>query len=118
MELKENQSNVYVKVDKQGRITACDGGLTTPKDLTQWQKIDTGTGDRYNLCQSHYFAGGLYTEDGLCRWKYEGGVCVVRSDAELAADRATHALPPIAPTNTELMTAILELSELVAGGEA
>lgn len=82
------KSKVYIKTDAAGRITSCDGGCTTPKDLTGWIKIDDGTGDRYNLCQSHYFDGGLYTMEGIPRYKYADGKCSLRTNAEIEADRA------------------------------
>ena len=74
-------------VDEQGRITRCDGGYTTPADLTGWVQIDEGTGDRYNLCQSHYFDGGLYTVDGIPRYKLVNGQPVERTEEEIQADR-------------------------------
>ena len=57
----ETKIKVYIQTDNEGRILRCDGGYTTPADLTGWIEIDEGTGDKYNLCQSHYFDGGLYT---------------------------------------------------------
>ena len=54
-------SRVYVQTDAEGRITDCEGGYTTPTDLDGWTLIDEGTGDRYNLCQTHYFEGGIQT---------------------------------------------------------
>lgn len=81
------KSKVYVKADASGRIVRCEGGYTTPEDLTGWTEIDEGTGDRYNLCQSHYFSGGLYTLDGISRYKLQDGVPVERTAADLEADR-------------------------------
>mgnify|MGYP003278868845 CR=1 FL=1 len=83
----ENTSKVYVLTDDQNRITRCEGGFTTPADLTDWVQIDEGTGDRYNLCQSHYFDGGLYTNDGIPRYKLADGAPVLRSAEEIEADR-------------------------------
>lgn len=80
-------SKVYVKVDDSGRVIRCEGGYTTQADLSGWIKIDEGTGDRYNLCQSHYFEGGLYTEDGIPRYKLVDGAPVLRTEEELQADR-------------------------------
>ena len=80
-------SRVYVKTDDQDRIIRCEGGYTTPSDLTEWVQIDEGTGDRYNLCQSNYFEGGLYTEDGLSRYKLENVQPIERTAEELDADR-------------------------------
>lgn len=79
-------SKVYVQTDEQNRILRCEGGYTTPADLTGWVQIDEGTGDRYNLCQSHYFDGGLYTSDGIPRYKLVEGQPVERTAEELEVD--------------------------------
>lgn len=84
----EEKSKVYIQIDNQGRILRCDGGYTTPADLTGWIEIDEGTGDKYNLCQSHYFDGGLYTMDGIPRYRWDGTQAVARTEEELEADRA------------------------------
>lgn len=86
--MEETQSKVYIQTDTEGRITRCEGGYTTPADLTGWIEIDEGTGDRYNLCQSHYFDGGLYTMDGIPRYRWDGTQAVERTNKELEKDRA------------------------------
>lgn len=86
MEL-EMKSKVYIQTDDQGRILRCEGGYTTPADLTDWTHIDEGTGDKYNLCQSHYFDGGLYTPDGIPRYKWDGTRALLRSDEEIENER-------------------------------
>jgi len=78
---------VYVKTDAQNRIIRCEGGFTEPADLDGWLAVDEGTGDRYYLCQSHYFDGGLYTADGVPRWKLENNAPILRTDDEIEADR-------------------------------
>ena len=85
----ESKSRVYIQTDNQGRILRCEGGYTMSNisDISEWIFIDEGTGDKYNLCQSNYFAGGLYTEDGICRYVYSNGNCRLRTDAEIEADR-------------------------------
>jgi len=95
--MNEYKSSVYILTDDQNRITRCDGGYTTPADLTGWIKIDEGTGDKYNLCQSHYFEGGLYTFDGIPLYKYTNGAVQPRTDNEIAADRAAIPAPPPSP---------------------
>ena len=80
-------SKVYVKVNERGHIIQCEGGITTPDEQAEWVQIDEGTGDKYDLCQSHYFDGGLYTDDGISRYKLVNGAPVLRSEDELAADR-------------------------------
>ena len=88
--MNENTSKVYVKTDDRSCIIQCDGGYSTPSDLEDWVKIDEGTGDKYNLCQSHYFdGGGLYTNTtpSVPRYKLVDGKPVLRSEEEIAADR-------------------------------
>ena len=88
MEFEMPKSKVYIQTDEHGRIIRCDGGYTTPADLTDWTEIDEGTGDRYNLCQSNYFTGGLYTMDGIPRYRWDGTQAVERTNEELEKDRA------------------------------
>lgn len=90
------KSKVYVLLDERNRVLRCEGGYTMSNidDVAKWTYIDEGTGDKFNLCQSHYF-DALYTEQGIPRYKYEGGACVLRSETEIAEDVA--ALPPPAP---------------------
>lgn len=88
MEFETPKSKIYIQTDDQGRILRCDGGYTTPADLTGWTEIDEGIGDRYNLCQSHYFDGGLYTMDGIPRYRWDGAQVVERTNEELEKDRA------------------------------
>lgn len=94
--MEQFTSKVYVLADIRGLICCCEGGFTTPTDLTNWVQIDEGTGDRYNLCQSHYFAGELYTTDGIPRYKLVDGKPVERGADEIAADRAAMARKPTA----------------------
>lgn len=113
MEIKK--SKVYVMADELSRITCCEGGYTTPEDLTGWVQIDEGAGDRYNLCQSHYFPDGIYTKDGIPRYKLAGGKPVERTAEEIAADRA--ALVPPAPTALEQLRADVDFLAIMQGVE-
>ena len=100
----EMKSHVYIKVDEQGRIVRCEGEYTLPSDLTDWILIEEGTPcDRLNLAQSHYFDGGLYTLDGLPRYKYENNTVILRTEAELSTDRAN--IPEPAPTQLDKIEA-------------
>ena len=94
------KSKVYIKIDDKSRILRCEGGYTMSNidNIDEWIFIDEGYGDKYNLCQSHYFEGGLYTEEGICRYKYVDGMCVLRSDEEIEADRPA---PEPEPTSTD-----------------
>ena len=100
--MNENTSKVYVRTDDQNRIIRCEGGYTIGNitDFTGWVQIDEGTGDKYNLCQSHYFDGGLYTDDGIPRYALADGAPVLRSAEEIEADRA--AIVHV-PTETEIL---------------
>lgn len=85
----EMKSRVYIKVDEQGRIVRCEGEYTLPSDLTDWILIEEGQPcDRLNLAQSHYFPGGLYTMDGIPRYRWDGTQVVERTNEELEKDRA------------------------------
>ena len=106
-------SSVYIQVDEFGRITRCDGGYTTPSDLTRWVKIDEGTGDRYNLCQSHYFDGGLYTDDGIPLYRWDGTQVVRRTEEEIEADRAM--VPAPEPSEAERVRADLDYLAALQG---
>lgn len=97
MEFEMPKSHVYIKTDKQGRITRCEGEYTLPSDLDGWTLIEEGQPcDRLNLAQSHYFDGGLYTMDGIPRYKWDGTQAVERTEDEIEAERATkNILAPI-----------------------
>ena len=107
------QSKVYVQTDEKNRIIRCEGGYTTPEDLTGWTEIDEGTGDRFNLCQSHYFPGGLYTADGIPRNKLQNGTPVERIEEEMQADRDAIVPPPVVP-DTASMIAVFSLAQMQA----
>lgn len=96
------KSAVYVQTDTANRILRCEGGYTTPQDLTGWVKIDEGYGDRYNLCQSHYFDGGLYTLDGVPRYKLADGAPALRTKEEIKAEQEALPIPVVPPTTTDL----------------
>ena len=98
--MKETErSKVYIRTDEKSRILACEGGYTISniKNIDEWIFIDEGEGDKYNLCQTHYFEDGLFTEDGICRYKYIDGKCALRSASEIEADRKD--IPQPAPVD-------------------
>lgn len=105
MKFETQKSKVYIQTDNQGRILRCEGGYTTPADLTGWVEIDEGTGDRYNLCQSHYFDGGLYTMYGIPLYKMADGYPVRRTEEEIEADRAARPVPEEIPTQLDRVEA-------------
>lgn len=103
MEFEMPKSRVYILLDEKERIVRVEGEYSLPSDLTGWVQIDEGYGDRFSLAQSHYLDGGLYTMQGIPRYKYEGGACVLRSEAELANDR--DALPKPQPSQLDRVEA-------------
>ena len=113
MEFETPKSKVYIQTDTEGRILRCEGGYTTPSDLTGWTEIDEGTGDKYNLCLSHYFSGGLYTMDGIPRYRWDGTQAVLRTEEELEEDRAARPAPE--PTEQEQLRADVDFL-LAMGG--
>ena len=107
----EMKSHVYIKADDRNRILRCEGEYTLPSDLDGWILIDEGEPcDKRNLAQSHYFGGGLYTMDGIPRYRWDGSAAVLRTEEELEVDRAARPAPP--PTTEEV------LLELAADHEA
>lgn len=89
------KSKVYILTDERGRVLRCEGGYTMGniEDVSEWIFIDEGSGDKYNLCQSHYFPDGLFTDDGIARYKYTDGAVALRTDEEIEADRAARPEP-------------------------
>lgn len=98
------KSKVYVKLDEHSRIIGCEGGYTTPSDLSDWVEIDEGYGDRYNLCQSNYFEKALRTYDGIPQYRLADGKPVERTHEEIESDRA--ALPKPVDTTAQLESAV------------
>ena len=113
MNFETPKSKVYIQTDNEGRILRCEGGYTTPSDLTDWTEIDEGIGDKYNLCQSHYFADGLHTMDGIPRYHWDGTKVVLRTEEELEADRSARPAPE--PTEQEQLRADVDFL-LAMGG--
>ena len=99
MDFEMPKSHVYIKTDEQNRIVRCEGEYSLPSDLSGWILIDEGAPcDKRNLAQSMYFDGGLYTVDGIPRYRWDGSAAVLRTDEELEADRA--AIPEPKPSKT------------------
>ncbi len=105
-------AKVYALPDERSRILRIEGQYSLPDDLTGWVLIEEGPScDRLNLAQSHYFPEGIYTEDGIPKYKLVNGQPQERTEEEIEADRA--ALPEPAPSSDtptwdELAAAIQE----------
>lgn len=112
MDFKMPKSHVYIKTDEQDRIVRCEGEYTLPSDLSGWILIDEGEPcDKRNLAQSHYFPGGLYTMDGIPRYKYENNTVTLRTETELSTDRAS--IPEPAPTKLDRVEAQVTYTAMV-----
>ena len=104
--MEDMKSKVYIRIDDNGCILRCEGGYTMGniKNTDEWILIDEGLGDRYNLCQSNYFDGGLYTDDGIPRYKWDGERAVERTEEEIEADRAE--IPTPIPSTEDILLEI------------
>lgn len=107
MNFETPKSKVYIQTDTEGRILRCEGQYTLPPDLDGWALIEEGPPcDRLNLAQSHYFEGGLYTIDGIPRYRWDGSKAILRTKEELEADRAALPNPGHAATVEARLTAL------------
>lgn len=113
--MEETKSKVYVLLDGD-KIIRCEGEYTLPDNLDGWVLIEEGPPcDRLNLAQTHYFDGGLYTDDGIPRYKLEDGQAVARTDEEIEADRAE--LPKPGPSDlTARIEALEEITSAIERG--
>lgn len=113
--MENTKSKVYVLLDERNRITRCEGGYTMGNisDISEWTFIDEGYGDKYNLCQSHYFDEPLTEEHGIPVYKYENGKCIHRTAQEIAEDIAD--IPEPTPTATERNTANIDYLSMMTG---
>lgn len=102
---------VYAKTDGAGFITAVNSSaFVAPNWGTE---IDQGVGDKYHHAQGNYFYGGLYTEDGIPRYKLVDGKPIERTAEEIEADRAAVPAPP--PTAQEQMRADIDFLAAMTG---
>lgn len=113
--MNETKYSVYVKVDSNGNVLSCEGGITQSniQDLSEWIKIDEGTGVTYKYCQSNYFLKSLYTIDAIPRYKLQDGKPVERTEEEIQADRDSIIPSPVSP-DTASMTAVVALAQMQA----
>ena len=119
--MDEMKSKVYIRIDSDNRINACDGGYTIGNitDFSEWILIDEGIGDRYNLCQNSYFDKPIYEDHGIPVFKFENGIVLERTQAEIDADIAALPAPEPQPTVAELQAKVVELEtalELLVSG--
>ena len=111
--MEEFKSKVYIQIDEKNRVLRCEGGYTMSniKNIDEWICIDKGEGDRYNLCQSHYFENGLIDEKGCHNYIYENEATRDATAEEKAAEEAEFPQPEPEPSADELMDILLGVSE-------
>ena len=101
---------VYAKTNDAGCITEVNSSAFVPDN---WGvEIDSGTDYRHHHAQSNYFPGGLYTEDGIPRYKLQDGQAVDRTEEEIAADLAAIVQPV---TQMEQMRASIDFLAAIGG---
>ncbi|MBR1842192.1 MAG: hypothetical protein IJ788_02835 [Oscillospiraceae bacterium] len=114
METINIKSKVYIKTDENGNIIACDGGYTTPTDLTDWIEIDEGKGDRYNLCQTHYFESGLFSAGGVPLYEYKDGEVRPRDETVINTEREAIEAEIVRQSRIAELKALLEETDYIA----
>ena len=112
MEHEKKPYAVFVKIDKENRITAVDSSAFL-RDTDGWVEIDSGYGEKYAYAQSDYFPKPIMDERGIYRYKLEDGKPVERTQEEMDADY----VPPVQkPSEDERITALEEaLTAIVEG---
>ena len=109
IEFEMPKSRVYAKLNEKNCIVAIEGeySLSNIDNFEEWTLIDEGEPcDRLNLAQTHYFEGGLFTDDMVPRYKWNGQETVARTEAEIEADRAAMPKQPVMPTYEERLAAM------------
>ncbi len=114
--------DVYVKLDAQNRVVAVKGvGAGLPCD--GWRLIDSGTGDRYQHAQNHYFDKSIVTtvEGFLCHTYMMDNEIRESTPMEIAAELAElqAARPPAPPTPIEELQSEnrMQKAQLMAQGD-
>ena len=109
--MDEYQSTVYVLMDGDKIVDINSGDFL--EDTTGWTAIDKGVGDKYKHAYRHYLPGRPCGEDGVSLWRLVDGQAVVRTEEEIAADRAALPAPP--PTAEEQLRADVDYIAIMTG---
>lgn len=83
--MEESKSPVYALLRADGAILRVEGGysLGNITDLSEWTKIDEGTGARYDRAQVEYFPDGLTDENHVPLYKWDGEAVTERDSTEI-----------------------------------
>lgn len=98
MEYEMNPYIVYVKHNDSGYITAVDSSAFLT-DLTDWEEIDRGYGDKYHHAQGNYFSKKIHVYPGVYRYKLVNGEPVECTPEEIAAQEEANKPKTVAPRN-------------------
>lgn len=92
-------SEVYILIDSNNHIIRCEGGysISNIDNIEEWVKIDEGYGDKYNLCQSHYFDKPIINMDGTHSYVYENNEIRESTLDELAEELAERVTLEVQP---------------------
>lgn len=83
--MEQESYKVYVRTDNYNRIIAVNSSAFVSSD---WgRQIDEGIEYKYRHAQGNYFSNGIYTDDGIPRYKLVDGAPVLRTEEEIQADR-------------------------------
>ena len=99
---------VYVKPDEKGRILAINSSEFL-QDATGWVQVDEGAGDRYHHAQGNYLPHPIMTDEGVYRYKLEGGGILERTAEEMARDTAEEAPEPTLESRVGVLEEALEM---------
>lgn len=93
------KSQVYIKLGELNRVIRCEGGysISNIDNIEEWINIDEGYGDKYNLCQSHYFDKPLMNMDGTHNYIYDNNEVREVTDEEKVAELAGFPVPEPQP---------------------
>ena len=92
---------VYARTDDAGRVAEINSSAFL-SDVTGWEQIDSGYGDKYHHAQGNYLPKLLYDDRGICRYKLVDGKPVERTDEEMDAD---YTPPEAVPTQLDRIEA-------------
>lgn len=87
---------VYAKPNENGYITAVNSSAFL-SDVTGWEEIDRGYGDKYHHAQGNYFPESIFTDGGAYRYKLVDGKPVECTPEEIAKQEEANKPVPVEP---------------------
>lgn len=100
---------VYVKTNENSYIIAVNSSAFL-SDVTGWEEIDRGYGDKYHHAQGNYFPKPIYTDGGAYRYKLVDGKPVECSEEDIAEQEEASRPEPV-PTTDDVLNALLGVTE-------